>query len=237
MKFNADMISRRTGRRVEFYDEIDSTNAELVRRVKSGDAVIGDTVTAARQSAGRGRRGNSFSSPDGGIYFSFVAENKKGALVTVKSGVAVASALESLGFSPEIKWVNDVLLGGKKVCGILAEAVAGTGLCVVGIGINLKSDSLPEELHGIASALDVFGEVPDADELVCRVLERYDGVTRDVIGEYKKYMKMLGRRVTLKQTGETATAYDVTPLGELTVEFDDGRISTLNSGEISIRIN
>ena len=221
--------------RIEFYDSIDSTNAELMRRAKAGNSRIGDAVAAYSQSAGRGRRGNSFSSKRGGVYFSFVAENHPGALTTVKAGVAVAKALEEYGFSPEIKWVNDVLIDGKKVCGILAEAISLTSLCVVGIGINLRADALPEELQKIAAALDWYGTPPDAAELAERVIDNFFKTGTDgLIGEYKRYMTMLGKKVMLKQTGKVVTAADVTPLGELVVTCDDGSAAVLNSGEVSV---
>ena len=221
--------------RIEFYDSIDSTNAELMRRAKAGGVSVGDAVGAYSQSAGRGRRGNSFSSERGGVYFSFVAENSPGALATVRAGVAVARTLEAYGFSPEIKWVNDVLIGGKKVCGILAEALAGTSLCIIGIGINLCASALPEELRGIAAALDEFGNAPEAKELAVRVIREFsDTGTDGLIEEYKKYMRMLGSKVMLKQTGECAEALDVSATGELIIKKADGSIAALNSGEVSV---
>ncbi len=220
---------------IEFFDSIDSTNAELMRRAKAGSVSVGDAVGAFSQSAGRGRRGNSFSSERGGVYFSFVAENSPGALATVRAGVAVARALEACGFSPEIKWVNDVLIGKKKVCGILAEAVADTSLCIVGIGINLRAAALPDELRKTAAALDEYGAAPDAKELAASVIREFFGLGTDgLIEEYKRYMTMLGGKVLLKQTGEIVTAKNVTPLGELVVMRKDGTRSALNSGEISV---
>ena len=221
--------------RVEYFDTIDSTNAELMRRAKAGDVRAGDTVIANSQSAGRGRRGNSFSSPRGGIYFSFVAENSEGALATVKAGVAVARTLRSFGFEPEIKWVNDVLLGGKKVCGILAEAIANTSLCVIGVGINTRGDTIPPELRDSATALDEHGEVPERDGIIFRILREFDAVDRrGLIDEYKHFMTMLGGDVMLKGTGEVCRATDVSPLGELIVMRADGSLAKLNSGEVSV---
>ena len=159
--------------RNEYYGAIDSTNAELMRRAKAGEVRVGDTVAADSQSAGRGRRGNSFSSPRGGVYFSFVAENSEGALATVKAGVAVARTLCSFGFEPEIKWVNDVLLGGKKVCGILAEAISGTSLCIIGVGINVRGETIPPELRDTATALDEHGAPPDKKELIRRITDEF----------------------------------------------------------------
>ncbi len=226
---------------VEHYDSIDSTNTELVRRVACGRAGIGDVVAAGVQTAGRGRHGNSFYSPDGGIYFSFAAKNTEGALPTVAAGVAVADTLERFGYDPEIKWVNDVLIGGKKVCGILAEAVSGTCLCVIGIGINLIESSLPEELSETAAALGRFcTQIPSREELVGNIVSRFfdlaDEDTETVIDRYRRYLRFLGTDITVKNTGEICRAVDVTERGELTVRRSDGSLCTLNSGEISILI-
>lgn len=239
MIFDEREVSRRLGGvTCRYFDEISSTNAELVDAVKNGTAKCGDIVAAGRQSAGRGRRGHTFSSRDGGIYFSFAAENKAGDVNTVAAGTAVADALEKFGFSPEIKWVNDVLLGGKKVCGILAEAVSGTDVCVVGIGINLLSSAIPEELTDIAASLEEHGEAPRADVLVADVICRYRELCSmdraEVIARYKSYMRLLGGKITVKQTGEELTAHDVTNAGELVAKRRDGSTVILNSGEISI---
>ena len=228
-------------RKIEHFDSIDSTNAELVKRLKSGTASPGDVIVADAQSAGRGRHGKSFSSLPGGLYFSFVSKKNGEAPLTVAAGVAVASALTKFGFTPEIKWVNDVLLGGKKVCGILAEAVSGTDFCVIGIGINVLASAIPDELKDIATSLDrESGKIPPLEELVAAILDEYDKLetagTLKTVAEYKKYLKMLGKKVTLVQTGEVCTASDVTERGELICIRDDGSITILNSGEISIKL-
>ena len=224
--------------RIEFHDSIDSTNTELVRRVKNGDAGYGDVIAAGMQTAGRGRRGKSFTSPRGGIYFSFAAKNTEGALPTITAGVAAASALERFGYDPQIKWVNDILLGGKKVCGILAEAVSGTGLCVIGIGINLKKSSIPEELSKTAAALDEFRAPPPDEELVGAVASEFFSVENEppktIIERYRRHLGFLGTDIIIKNTGETCRALDVTEDGELKVMRSDGSVTYLNSGEISI---
>ena len=226
---------------VEYFDLIGSTNTELVRRVKEGGARLGDVIAAGAQSAGRGRRGNSFSSPDGGIYFSFAAKNTDGALPTVTAGVAVADMLARFGYDPEIKWVNDVLIGGKKVCGILAEAVSGTDICVIGIGINMLGDALPAELADTATSLDIEGRTPpSAEDAVGMTVSLFNELCRsdakEITGRYRSYLKLLGEDIKIKNTGEVCRALDVTERGELKVSRRDGSVLTLNSGEISILI-
>ena len=226
---------------VEYFDLIGSTNTELVRRVKEGAARCSDVIAAGAQSAGRGRRGNSFYSPDGGIYFSFAAKNTDGALPTVTAGVAVADMLARFGYDPEIKWVNDVLIGGKKVCGILAEAVSGTDLCVIGIGINMRADALPAELAGTATSLDIEGRIPPSAEEAVGITVRYFNElcplsAKKITERYRSYLKFLGEDIEIKNTKEVCRALDVTEHGELKVARRDGSVLTLNSGEISILI-
>ncbi len=242
MDFNTSEVLSLVGAEytVSYFDEIGSTNTSLVEAVKRGDAGTKRIVAAGRQSAGRGRHGNSFSSRDGGIYFSFTAKNNEGDVPTVFAGVALAKALSSFGFSPEIKWVNDVLLGGKKVCGILAEAVAGTSLCVIGIGVNIKRGAIPPELEKTAASLEDFGTPPQPERIVGTVVANYERLEangrRNAIAEYKSYLKLLDTQIEIKNTGEICTAEDVTELGELVAIRRDGTRTVLNSGEISIRI-
>ena len=228
-------------RRVEYFDTINSTNAELVEKLKKNKASLGDVIVAGSQSAGRGRRGKSFSSLFGGLYFSFVSRKNDEAPLTVAAGVAVASALSSFGFEPEIKWVNDVLLDGKKVCGILAEAVSGTDFCVIGIGINVLASAIPDELKDIATSLDkARGTIPPLEELVAAILDNYEtleaGAISSTVAEYKKYLKMLGKKVMIVKTGELCTSLDVNERGELICARGDGSVAVLNSGEISIKL-
>ena len=242
MDLDTGKIPLKGERKIVYLGETGSTNNDLVELIRRGEAKAGDIVCASRQTAGRGRRGNCFSSPDGGIYFSFAAQNKAGSLATVCAGVAVAKTLEGSGYSPSIKWVNDVNLGGKKVCGILAEAVSGTDLCVIGIGVNLKAAALPQELSETATALDAEnGTLPHAEELVGKTVAAYEELSlsggAEVIGEYKKYLSFLGKEIVIKQTGEVCLAVDVNGSGELVVVFPDGKRRVLNSGEISIKIN
>lgn len=242
MALDAEKLKRRLSpRHVEYFDEINSTNAKLHEEINNGTANRGDVIAAGRQSAGRGRRGKSFSSPDGGIYFSFAANNTDSTLVTVDAGIAVAATLEKFGYSPKIKWVNDVLICGKKVCGILAEAVGDTSLRVVGIGINLHADAIPDELRSTASALDECAvPLPQAEVIIAEILEEFDRLESlpkyELIARYKKYLAFIGNEIEVRQTGEVCIAEDVTEDGELIVKRKSGERLILNSGEISITI-
>ena len=131
------------------YDTIDSTNTEALKQARLG-AEEGLCVVARQQTAGRGRHGRTWVSPeDAGLYFSIVLRPKLDAkdlsLITLTAGVAVHDTLAETGLKPDIKWVNDLLVDEKKICGILAETTdTQSGLAViVGIGINLRSTNFP----------------------------------------------------------------------------------------------
>jgi len=144
------------------YDEIDSTNNEakrLIGAARSVSSLYGRAVvTARRQSAGRGRNGKSFASPGGeSIYASFILappENPAEQRLTMVAAVAVCEAIEACtSYKPGIKWVNDIIVDTKKVCGILSELIPGAVVVGIGININIKNEDFPEELNGTAGSL------------------------------------------------------------------------------------
>ena len=143
------------------FDSLDSTNTEAVNQAKRG-ADEGLCVVARQQTAGRGRHGRSWiSEKDAGLYFSIILRPKIEirllSLVTLMTAVATAEVLSELyGLKPDIKWVNDIHIGGKKICGILADAVeTSKGLSVVvGIGINLKRPPESSELNKISTSVE-----------------------------------------------------------------------------------
>lgn len=149
------------------FETIDSTNSEALRQARLG-ADEGLSIIARQQTAGRGRHGRTWvSGKDAGLYFSIVLrpkiEMRFWPLITLMAGVAVYEALAEFRLKPDIKWVNDVLIGDKKIAGILAEtAETATGLAViVGIGINLTSQNFPDEIAHIATSVEA-ASVPGA---------------------------------------------------------------------------
>jgi BirA family biotin operon repressor/biotin-[acetyl-CoA-carboxylase] ligase len=142
------------------YDTIDSTNTEALKQARQG-ADEGLCVVARQQTAGRGRHGRTWvSEKDAGLYFSIVLRPKIEMqflpLITLMTGVAVHDTLSEFGIKSDIKWVNDLLVDGKKICGILAETTeTAKGLAViVGIGINLRSSNFPPEIADIATSIE-----------------------------------------------------------------------------------
>jgi BirA family biotin operon repressor/biotin-[acetyl-CoA-carboxylase] ligase len=142
------------------FDTIDSTNTEALKQARLG-AEEGLCILARQQTAGRGRHGRTWvSEPDAGLYFSIVLrpkiETQYLPLITLMTGVAVHDTLGELGIAADIKWVNDLLVNGKKICGILAETTdTPIGLAViVGIGINIKSSNFPPEIADTAISIE-----------------------------------------------------------------------------------
>lgn len=156
------------------YETINSTNTEALNQAKLG-ADEGVCVVAGQQTAGRGRHGRNWvSAKDAGLYFSLIlrpkVEIKFLSLITLMTAVAVHDALEELcKVDCDIKWVNDIHVSGKKICGILAETVDTTkGLAVVvGIGINLTSANFPSEIAETATSIEAeIGEIPNVENLL-----------------------------------------------------------------------
>lgn len=161
------------------FDSIDSTNLEAIRQAHSG-ANEGVCVVARQQTSGRGRQGRIWVSvKDAGLYFSLILrptlETKFLPLITLMSAVAVFETLQKLGLKPDIKWVNDIHIDGKKICGILAETCeTKKGLAViVGIGINLKSTNFSPELNESATSIESETQKSSDVETLMQALTRY----------------------------------------------------------------
>lgn len=232
---------------VAFYKTIDSTNNEAKRIVADGDTkpllVVGE-----EQTAGRGRQGKSFYSPaKTGIYMTLVvhpmAQLQNAVTVTTAASVAVCKAIEKLtDITPQIKWVNDVYVDGKKICGILTEAVTDfetqtVTSVIIGIGVNLKTHSFPSDVQN-ASCLEA--PVKRA-EFISTVANELNGiVTGDYsafIDYYRAHSMIVGKDINFIKNGVTtpAKAIGIDDVGGLEVELTDGTHETLRSGEITVR--
>ncbi|MDR1692192.1 MAG: biotin--[acetyl-CoA-carboxylase] ligase [Oscillospiraceae bacterium] len=235
---------------VRVYPSLDSSNNKAKELAAAG-CPHGTAVFAATQTGGRGRYGRAFASPAGGMYLSVVlrvGELPETETLTAAAAVSVCRAVESVtGREPQIKWVNDVLLDGKKVCGILSEAVSdlesgGIEWVVVGVGINITPDGLPEELLPIAAAL--FPKEPGglvrtrlAAELLKNILPRpMSGEA--MIAEYKRRLTTLGRDVTVHAPDGAYAAFaeDLDERCRLTVRLPDGTRRVLTGGEVSVKL-
>ncbi len=231
---------------LHYFDVLPSTSLVAAAAAKEGAAHL-YTVVAERQTAGRGRLQRSFHSPTGGLYFSTVLRTglsplEYGAVTPVAALAVHRAILRVCGVETQIKWVNDLLLDGKKVCGILAESgvdKAGKPYLLLGIGINAGNATFPDELREIATALPCA----DKDALLRAILKELGGIESAVLsGEwllpYRSASVVIGRKVTVIK-GEhraPALAKDILPGGALLVEYPDGNREELCVGEISLRL-
>ena len=231
--------------RVLRYDCIDSTNAEA-RRIASAGTGEHTLIIARAQTAGRGRMGRSFYSPDGtGLYATLLYYPDRPITelsgLTCATALAAALAIEQLcGASPRIKWVNDLYLGGRKVCGILCESFGterGTAVAI-GIGINLTTQDFPAELGTIAGSLQVEID-PEALALrICAHLLPYlqSGNNALWLQGYRDRFMLTGMRVECitAQHRFPATVLGIDDGGALLVTADDGKAHILYAGEVSL---
>jgi BirA family biotin operon repressor/biotin-[acetyl-CoA-carboxylase] ligase len=230
---------------VLYYDVIDSTNLEAKRLIKSG-AKLPLIITADTQTAGKGRMGRQFYSPDKtGLYMSFVYEPETdfqdSVTVTSAAAVAVVRAIEELtDLNPKIKWVNDIYVDDKKVAGILTEAVTGERTSIiVGIGVNITTDEFPDEIKDTATSLKQSVDKTVLLECIVKhLIELINGLPqRTFLAEYKEKSMVIGKEVYFIKNGvkKEGMAVDINQDGGLIVQTPDG-CETLNTGEITLRV-
>ena len=238
-------------------DSIGSTNDHAKQLALNG-AAHGTVVIAKQQSGGKGRLGRSFFSPREGIYLSIIIKPEfdlsKSVLITAAAAVAVCEAIEKIsGHDVGIKWVNDIYIGGKKVCGILTEGIPDfeTGridTIIIGIGINTTTQGFPKELLDIAGCVNGnYSRSALTAEVICKTLDLVDDIEcKSFIETYKKKSVVIGKTVTVykgiyktdpgEMPSKPARVLDIDENGGLIVLYTDGTRETLNSGEISIRL-
>lgn len=238
---------------IRIWDEVDSTN-QRAKEISGKEETERMLLLARHQTAGRGRRGRSFLDvEDGTVCMSLLVEPKLTAadavLVTTACCVAVWRAIRSVyGICTDIKWVNDLYFHGKKICGILTEAVteAGTGKLkslVIGIGLNfcVPQDRFPEDIREIAGAL--FESEPQESEntLIAEIVNQFFAIyehlsEREYMDDYREHSILLGKEITLvKEEPESAYVLDIDRDGALIVRMLSGEIRRIDSGEVTVR--
>ena len=252
--------------KVEVFKTIDSTNTEAKRRLNSSsraEALHGTVLFAEHQSAGRGRFSRSFYSPRGaGLYFSLIfcpsiparteKEVPSSALYTAISATVICRCLKALGFAPQIKWVNDIYLNGKKICGILSEGIidmetSSVQAVIIGIGLNVKEANFPPELKTRAGALFSEAEAPSlnrnvlASSIISSLIEALYGLhsQKNLMEEYKNLSLLTGKKVRVLPFAGIpyqALVLGISDLGHLIIETDDGKKDELISGEVSLEL-
>ena len=228
--------------KIYHYETIPSTNAEAKKMILNGARE--GVLLAKTQTAGRGRLGRSFFS-ENGIFMSVILASEKisfdPGFLTSTIAVAVCRAVVEKGFSVGIKWVNDLLLGGKKICGILTEAVSlgdQTLAYVVGIGINVGQGEFPPEIRNIAGSLPLNEN--EKNDLFFGILSNMDAVLsekkEDILAYLKEKSVVLGKPIRFygAKDGE-GVALDLDENGGLVVLTDENKKIVLTGGEISVR--
>lgn len=244
------------GKEYRYLEETGSTNDDCVRFLKEG-AEHGVVVVAGQQNTGKGRRGRNWSSPPGesvymtlGLKPDFAPD--KASMLTLVMALSVVRAIEQVCPEEEafIKWPNDIVMGGRKVCGILTEMhLAGDRIdCVViGVGINVNSRAFASELAQTATSLFLeSGQMYDCDSMIASILESFEWYYERfvekcdmsaIMGEYVEKMINKDKEVrVLDPRGEfTAIARSINEKGELLVEKEDGTTEAVYAGEVSVR--
>jgi BirA family biotin operon repressor/biotin-[acetyl-CoA-carboxylase] ligase len=238
---------------LHWFTQVTSTNT-LAKNMASQGAPHGTVLIADSQTGGRGRMGRSFASAQGkGIYMSVILRPQCPAKnlmhLTCAVGVAVCDAVEQVcGVRPGIKWINDLVLGKKKLGGILTELSIHQDFvqyAVVGIGLNCnqRAEDFPEEIRAIAQSLqDCTGkniDIPRLTGAIISALWKMDLQLfhRDFMTDYKKDCITLGQDISVVQGAQVryGQALDLTADGGLVVQFSDGTLETVQSGDVSIR--
>lgn len=228
---------------IYYYETLPSTNAEAKKMILEGARE--GVLLAKHQTAGRGRLGRTFFS-ENGIFMSVILSPEKIPFDTgfLTSAVAAATcrAITEKGFDAGIKWVNDIYLNGKKICGILAEAVSigmETLAYVVGIGINVGESDFPEDIKEIAAALPLSEK--EKQELFFSVLANIEKALSENKETLLSYLKeksiVLGKDIRFfgVKDGE-GVAIDLDENGGLIVQTGGNEKITLTGGEISVRV-
>lgn len=234
-------------------EETASTNSLLKELAIKGQAP-GTVLIAGRQSGGRGRMERHFSSPEGGLYLSMLlspdCSPEQSLSITPCTAVAVHRAVQALcGIEADIKWPNDLLYKGRKICGILCESVffQGRQLLVLGIGLNVSTrlEAFPKELRDIAgSLLTLCGKAPSLDDAAAELLGQLDKMyalwqtqPTAFLEEYRQHCISLRCPVSLIRNGSSSPAFalDIDENYALVAEHPDGTRESISYGEIGLR--
>lgn len=229
------------------YKTIDSTNTQMKKLAINGGKNH-SVIVSEEQSAGRGRFGRSFYSPaQKGVYMSVLLKTgdslQNATMITIKTAVAVRRAIAKLyDIEVAIKWVNDLCYRGKKVCGILSEAISDfeSGMIeaiIIGIGINVSTDNFPLEIASIATSLGL--QEANRNQFIAEILNQLFAIIDEdfklVLNEYRMASCVLHKQITFNQKGEqfTGLVREINNLGNLVVS-SNGAEMVLTAGEVSI---
>lgn len=242
------------GSRVLRFERLPSTN-DFAREMAASGAEEGVTVTAREQTAGRGRHGRNWSSPPGeGLYMSVVLRPdinpELSSVITLAAAVAVAETLKlDFQIEADIKWPNDVLASGRKICGILIEAAIEKErllYAVMGIGVNIAQREFVEEIRDSATSMSIeSGRLVAADEVLARLLSRLEPWYRralkrqdEVIARWEEISTYAHGCAVSVETPDglvEGLTHGLTAVGALIIETDKGQLREITSGEVKVR--
>lgn len=255
-EISKELNTRLIGKDLYIFNEVGSTNT-LAKYLSENDIENGSIIISEKQNAARGRSGKSWESPLGGIWLSIIlnpnVDSSKIHLITLATGVAVAKSLKRIGIeNPEIKWPNDIMINGKKVCGILTEAITkfnSIKIVIVGVGIdaNLSIEDLPEELQNTTTTLEnELKKKVDENKLIRIFLEEFERIYEiyshekyeEILKDWRKSSYSIGKIVEVKKPKNKS--YDgyvvgISKDGGLIIEKYDGTLEKVISGECIIK--
>lgn len=242
-----------TGCRLFYREEVDSTNEWAKREARKG-AASGSVFLAERQTAGKGRRGRAWNTAEGtSVSMSLLLRPDlpvdRVSMLTLVMGMAAADGIRKAGgLDVQIKWPNDVIAGGRKLCGILTEMSSGADFVVIGIGINVNVPEFPAELADVATSLFLeLGKTVSRECVTAETLNFFRhyysvfGETADFSGLSGRYEELLANRGCQVRVLDPAapfcgTALGINDRGELLVKRDDtGETEAVYAGEVSVR--
>ncbi|MEF2606243.1 MAG: biotin--[acetyl-CoA-carboxylase] ligase [Schaedlerella sp.] len=247
--------TRWAGQEIVCFTETDSTNVRA-RKLGENGAAHGTLVVAEQQTAGRGRRGRGWESPAGSsIYMSLLLRPEflpnKAPMLTIVMAYSVATALrEQTGLDFRIKWPNDIVLNGKKVVGILTEMsteIEYINHVVIGVGINVNTEAFPEEICATATSIRrESGKTWRRAELIAAILRQFEVQYERFVKEedlaylreaYDAILVNCNREVRIlgEKDGYRAVALGIDDQGELLVRKEDGTVTSVYAGEVSVR--
>ena len=252
-----DNLNTKTiGKEIYIFNEVMSTNT-VGKFLSENGVENGTVILSEKQSGAKGRLGKHWESPLGGIWLSLIVKPKvdhsKIPMITLATGVAVVKTLERIGIeNAEIKWPNDVMINGKKVCGILTEAITKFNTIdsvIIGVGIdaNFNVDVLPEELReGTTTLGRELGQKVNENEVIKCFLEEFEkigilfeeGEFEKILKEWRRYSYSIGKIVEVREPfSKTYDAYvlGISREGALVVEKIDGTLEKVISGECIIK--
>lgn len=255
-EISKDLNTKCIGKNLYIYSEVSSTNT-VAKFLSETNAENGSVVISEKQSGARGRSGKSWESPLGGVWLSIIltpdVDHSKIPLITLATGVAVAKTLEKIGIeNSEIKWPNDIMINGKKVCGILTEAVTNfntieTVIIGVGIDANLTIEDFPEELQeGTTTLENELERKVDVNLLIKIFLEEFEKISElfnhegyeEILKEWRKRSYTIGKIVEVRKPFNKyydAYVLGISREGALVVEKIDGSLEKVISGECIIK--